>query len=109
MNKFKLGDKVKVLSGRDKGREGTIAKIFPKDFTAIVEGINIYKKHIKKSMTQDGNGGVFEFPRPINLSKLSLVGDGKKAVKVGFKVEGDQKIRLDRKTGKVIDTKTTKK
>lgn len=104
MNKYKVGDKVRVLLGRDKGREGSILKIYPDSLTAIVEDINMYKKHIKKSVTKDGNGGIFDLPRAIQLSKLAIIDDKKKIVKVGFRLEGDKKVRINKKTGKVIDT-----
>lgn len=107
MNKYRVGDKVKVLQGRDKGREGNILKIFPKKKTALVDGINMYKKHIKKSLTQDGKGGIFDLPRPMVFSKLAVVDPKtKKTARVGFKIEGDMKVRINRKTGKRIDKKT---
>lgn len=104
MNKYKVGDTVKVLQGRDRGREGAILKIFPKDFTALVDGINMYKKHIKKSLTQDGKGGIFDMPRPILLSKIAVIDPKtKKTARIGIKIEGDKKVRINKKTGKVLD------
>jgi len=104
MNKYRVGDKVKVLQGRDKGREGEILKIFPKKGTALVDGINMYKKHIKKSLTQDGKGGIFDLPRPMLFSKLAVVDPKtKKTARIGFKMEGKTKIRINKKTGKRLD------
>jgi len=104
MLKYKLGDKVKVLQGRDRGREGVISKIFPKKGTAIVEGINIFKKHVKSSVTQDGKGGIFDISKPIHLSKLAVVdAKTKKSIRVGFKMEGKKKVRINKKTKKLID------
>lgn len=107
MNKFNIGDKVTVLQGRDRGREGEILKLFPKKGTALVDGINQYKKHIKKELTQDGNGGIFDLPRPIALSKIAVIDPKtKKAARIGFKMEGDNKIRINKKTGKALEAKT---
>ena len=103
MNKFKTGDKVKVRSGKDRGREGTIEAIVGGD-RALVQGVNVYKKHVKKSLTQDGKGGIFDIPRPISLSKLALL-DPKtgKPTRVGFKIEGDRKVRIAKKSGQILD------
>jgi len=107
MLKLKLGDKVRVMQGRDRGREGVIAKIYPKKGAAIVEGINIFKKHVKKSVAKDGKGGIFDIPKPIHLSKLSLIDSKtKKPAKVGFKMEGKKKMRINKKTGKFLDKVT---
>lgn len=104
MLKYKAGDKVKVLAGKDKGREGTIEKIIPKEGKALVAGVNMYKKHVKKRAARDGRGGIYELPRPIELGKLAVI-DPKtgKAVRVGFKVEGGKKLRISRKTGIILD------
>lgn len=103
MNKFRTGDKVKVRSGKDRGREGTIEAIVDGD-KALIQGINVYKKHVKKQVTQDGKGGIFDIPRPISLSKLAFI-DPKtgKPTRVGFKIEGDRKVRIAKKSGKIID------
>ncbi len=106
MQKIKTGDKVVVMSGKDKGREGTVERVFPKKGTAFVPGINIYKKHIKKQMAADNKGGVYEIPRPIALSKLMVV-DPKtnKPTRVGFKIEGGKKLRFSKKSGVILDQK----
>lgn len=105
MLKYKAGDKVKVLQGKDKGREGVILKIDHKKSTALVEGINMYKKHVKAQVARDGKGGIYEIPRPIQLSKLAVIDPKtKKPAKIGFKVEGKKKVRINKKTKKVIDT-----
>jgi large subunit ribosomal protein L24 len=106
MLKYKVGDKVKVLSGKDKGREGTIEKIFPKTGKALLPGINMYKRHIKKQVAKDGKGGIFELPRPIDLAKLGII-DPKtgKVTRVGFKVEGGKKLRVSHTSHVIIDKK----
>ncbi len=104
MLKLKVGDTIKITLGKDKGREGKIEKIDPKNMTAIVPGINIYKKHVK-SMGET-KGGIYEIPRALQFSKLSLVCPKcKKITRVGFKFAGSEKIRVCRKCGKEIDTK----
>ncbi len=104
MLKYKTGDKVVVISGKDKGREGTIERIYPKKGVAIVSGVNIYKKHIKKALARDGKGGIYEVPRPIDLSKLMII-DPKigKPTRVAFKVEGGKKLRVSKKSGVIVD------
>ncbi|OGM30258.1 50S ribosomal protein L24 [Candidatus Woesebacteria bacterium RIFCSPHIGHO2_01_FULL_41_10] len=104
MLKFKVGDKVKVRSGRDRGVEGTIEKLFPKKGVALVPGVNVYKKHIKKAVAADGKGGVYELPRPIAFSKLAFIDPAtKKPARIGFRIEGEKKVRINRKTKKIID------
>lgn len=103
MNKFKVGDNVKVMSGRDRGREGTIEALVG-GTKALIQGVNIYKKHVKKQMTQDNKGGIFDIPRPIDLSKLAVIDPKtKKPTRVGFKIEGDRKVRIAKKSGTVLD------
>jgi len=104
MLKYKVGDKVRVLLGKDKGREGVIERVYPKSRKALVPGVNMYKRHIKKAMARDGKGGVYEMPRPILLAKLAVL-DPKtgKPVRVGFKIEGGKKLRVSRKTGVILD------
>jgi large subunit ribosomal protein L24 len=106
MLKYKVGDKIKVLSGKDKGREGKIERIFPKEAKALVPGINVYKKHVKKALAKDGKGGIYDIPVPISLSRLAVI-DPKsgKPTRVGFKVEGGKKLRISKTTGVIIDTK----
>lgn len=105
MLKFKVGDKVRVMSGKDKGREGTIDAISKGGKTALIQGVNVYKKHVKKTMTKDNQGGIFDIPRPIDLSKLSVIDPKtKKPTRVGFKVEGNKKIRISKKSGAFLDS-----
>jgi large subunit ribosomal protein L24 len=104
MIKFKKADKVKITSGKDKGREGKIENVFPEANKALIPGINMYKKHVKGSGEQ--KGGIFDLPRPINFSKFALVCPKcKKNTRVGFKFVDDQKVRICKKCKKEIDTK----
>ncbi|QLG69787.1 MAG: LSU ribosomal protein L24p (L26e) [Candidatus Woesebacteria bacterium] len=91
--KFKLKDKVKVIAGKDKGREGDIEKILPKEKKAIVSGINVYKRHVKGGGEQ--KAGIYEVPRPIDLSKLMLICPKcHKETRVGFKIVDGKKYRF---------------
>lgn len=104
MMKLKVGDKVKVLSGKDKGREGDIERIFPKKDLILIPGLNIYKKHVKGAQGQ--KGGIYELPRPFLTSKVMLVCPKcKKTARVGFRLAGNEKVRVCKKCGKEIDTK----
>jgi large subunit ribosomal protein L24 len=103
MFKFKKGDTVKITIGKDKGREGKIEKVLPTKDKVLVPGINIYKKHIKATLTVDGKGGIYELSRPINVAKVAMLCPNcKKQTRVGFKVEKDKKIRICKKCGKEI-------
>jgi large subunit ribosomal protein L24 len=103
MNKYKVGDKVKVMAGKDRGREGTIEAIVDGK-KALIQEVNMYKKHVKKQMTKDGKGGIFDIPRPIDLSKLAVIDPKtKKPTRVGFRIEGDKKVRFAKKSGAMLD------
>jgi large subunit ribosomal protein L24 len=104
MLKYKVGDKVVVLAGKDKGREGIIEVIYPSRNEALVPGVNVYKKHVKKAVAVDKKGGVYDLPRPISLSKLAILDPKKgKPTRVGFKVEGGKKLRVSKLTGVILD------
>jgi large subunit ribosomal protein L24 len=98
--KLKKGDKIVVLTGKDKGKEGTISSINPKTGKALVEGINIAIRHVKQS--QNTQGGRVPQAMPIQLSNLSLLDSNGKATRVGFKMDGDKKVRFAKTTGDVI-------
>ncbi|MDF3607140.1 50S ribosomal protein L24 [Paracoccus sp. DMF-8] len=98
--KLKKGDKVVVLAGKDKGKQGEITAVFPKDNKAVVDGINIAIRHQRQ--TQTSQGGRIAKAMPIDLSNLALLDKNGKATRVGFRVEGDQKVRFAKTTGDVI-------
>ena len=98
--KLKKGDKIVVLTGKDKGKEGTIASVNPKTGKAIVEGINIAIRHVKQS--QNNQGGRVPQAMPIQLSNLYLIDSNGKPTRVGFKMDGDNKVRFAKTTGDVI-------
>ncbi|MDJ1018386.1 MAG: 50S ribosomal protein L24 [Paracoccaceae bacterium] len=98
--KLKKGDRVVVLAGKDKGKEGEIAQVLPKAGKAVVDGLNIAIRHQKQ--TQTNQGGRQPKAMPIDLSNLALLDANGKATRVGFRMEGDQKVRFAKTTGDVI-------
>ena len=97
--KIKKGDTVKVIAGKDNNKEGKVLSV--KDGKAIVEGVNMVTKHTKPSQANP-NGGIVQKEAPIDLSNVMYVHKGQ-ATRVGFKVEGDKKVRIAKSTGEVID------
>jgi large subunit ribosomal protein L24 len=108
MLKFKVGDTVTIMSGKDRGRKGKIEKIFPKKSLALIPGINVYKKHVKGFSGQ--KGGIYDIPKPIVFAKIALVCPKcKKQTRVGFKMAGNEKVRACKKCNKEIIVKKAKK
>ena len=101
MEKIKKDDTVKVIAGKDVGAEGKVLSVDRKSGRLIVEGVNIVKKHTKPSMANQ-NGGIIEQEAPIDASNVMYVHKGK-PTRIGFKVEGDKKVRIAKSTGEVID------
>ena len=99
MMKIKKGDTVKVIAGKDKDKEGKVLAV--KDGKVLVEGVNMVTKHTKPSAANQ-QGGIVNKEAPIDASNVMLVVKGK-ATRVGFKMEGDKKVRVAKKTGEVID------
>lgn len=93
--KFKKGDTVKITSGKDKGREGKIDTVDLSQMKATIAGVNTYKKHVKRSATADGKGGIFEFSRPMPFSKMAIICPKcKKAARIGFVLKESKKLRI---------------
>ena len=101
MLKIKKGDTVKVIAGKDKDKEGKVISVNPKKGAVLVEGANMVTKHTKPSMANQ-QGGIVEKEAWLDVSNVMLVHEGK-ATRVGFKMEGDKKVRFAKATGKVID------
>ncbi|MFD3190437.1 50S ribosomal protein L24 [Sedimentitalea sp. HM32M-2] len=99
--KLRKGDKVVVLAGKDKGKEGTISSVDPKAGKAVVDGVNIAIRATRQS--QNSQGGRIPKAMPIQLSNLALLDANGKPTRVGFKTEGDKKVRFAKTTGDVID------
>ena len=98
--KLKKGDKVVILTGKDKGRNGEISSVAPKTGKAVVAGLNLAIRHVKQSQTEQG--GRASTPMPIDLSNLSLIDSNGKATRVGFRMDGDKKVRFAKTTGEAI-------
>ena len=101
MFKIKKGDTVKVIAGKDKDKEGKVIAVDAKKNRVTVEGINKVTKHTKPSMANQA-GGIIEQEGPIDISNVMLLHNGK-ATRVGFKMDGDKKVRYAKATGEVID------
>ena len=101
MLKIKKGDTVKVIAGKDNGKEGKVIAVNVKKNTVLVEGVNMITKHTKPSMANQ-NGGIIQQEGPIDISNVMYVHKGT-ATRVGFKMDGDKKVRYAKSTGEVID------
>ncbi len=99
--KIKKDDMVTVIAGKDKGREGKVISVDVKNHRVLVEGINMVTKHTKPSMANQ-QGGIVQQEAPIDISNVMLLHKGQ-ATRVGFKMDGDKKVRFAKKTGEVID------
>jgi large subunit ribosomal protein L24 len=101
MQKIRKGDKVVVLTGKDKGRNGEVLRVMPKDDKAVVRGVNIVRKHQKPSQSQEG--GIISKEAPIHISNIAIADpkDGK-ATRVGFEVRDGKKVRVAKRSGAVL-------
>ena len=99
-SKIKTGDLVRVITGKSKGVEGKVKSVDVKNHRVVVEGANMITKHMKPSV-QNQNGGIVRQEAALDISNVMLVSDGK-TTRVGFKTEGDKKVRVAKKTGKTI-------
>jgi large subunit ribosomal protein L24 len=101
--KIKKGDSVVVLSGKDKGRTGTVTKVLPKDGKVVVDGINVAARHRKPSQTNP-QGGIDRRPAPMHISKVAVATADGKPTRVRFETGKDgKKVRVAVKTGEKID------
>jgi len=103
MQKIRKGDKVVVLTGKDKGRSGEVIKVNPKEDSALVRGLNMVKRHQRQ--TQNQEAGIVSKEAAIHLSNLAIADpkDGK-PTRVGFRIEGDgKKVRVAKRSGELID------
>ena len=100
--KIRKGDKVIVLTGRDKGRSGEVFEVRPGEGTALVRGINMVKRHQKQTQAQDG--GIISKEAPIHLSNIAYLGKDGKPTRIGFKIHADgKKVRFAKSSGAEID------
>jgi len=100
--KIKKGDRVVVLAGKDKGKTGQVLSVIPTETRAVVQGLNLVRRHTKQSASQDA--GIFTREAPIHLSNLALADSSGKPTRVGFKINADgTKVRVAKSTGETID------
>jgi large subunit ribosomal protein L24 len=99
--KIRKGDRVVVLAGKDKGRQGQVLRVLPKDERVLVQGLNVVQRHTRPSAA-DPQGGVKTKEAPIHVSNVAVVDSNGKPTRVGFRMEGDKKVRFAKTTGEVI-------
>ena len=99
--KIKKGDTVRVIAGKDKDKEGKVLSVDIKNNRVVVEGINMITKHTKPSM-QNQQGGIVNKEAPIDLSNVMYLHKGK-VTRIGYKLDGDKKVRVAKSTGEVLD------
>jgi large subunit ribosomal protein L24 len=100
--KIRRGDKVRVLSGKDRGKEGVVQAAYPTTGKVVVEGVNVARRHTKARSAEEP-GGIIDKDMPIDVSNVAVLSpsDGK-PTRVGYKVEGDEKVRVCKRTGATI-------
>ena len=101
MQKIRKGDKVVVLTGKDKGRTGEVIAVMPKEDRAVVRGINMVRRHQRQTQTQEA--GIINKEASIHLSNIAIAAKDGKPTRVGFKMEGDKKVRVAKRSGDVIN------
>ena len=100
--KIKKGDRVVVLTGKDKGRKGNVVRVMPKDGKALVSGINMVKRHQRQTQSQEG--GIISKEAAIHLSNIAVADANGKPTRVGFRIlEDGRKVRFAKSTGDLID------
>ena len=99
--KIKSGDRVVVLTGRDKGKTGKVTKVMPKESRVLVEGVNMVQRHTKPSQS-DPQGGIKSKEASLHVSTVAIADSAGKATRVGFRTEGDKKVRFAKTTGETI-------
>ena len=99
--KIKKGDRVVVLTGKDKGKTGSVTKVWPKECRVLVEGRNMVQRHSRPTQL-DPQGGIKHKEAPLHLSNVAIVDANGKPTRVGFRVDGDKKVRFAKSTGEVI-------
>ena len=99
--KIRKGDTVRVIAGKDKGKEGKVIRVYEKDHKVLVEGVNMVTKSVKPSAANQ-QGGIVNREAPLDISNVMYLKDGK-VTRIGYRFDGDKKVRIARKTGDVID------
>ena len=99
--KIKKGDKVVVLTGKDKGRTGQVLQVLPTENRVVVQGVNMVQRHTRPTQA-DPQGGIKHKEASLHLSNVAIADANGKATRVGFKIDGDTKVRIAKTTGDVI-------
>ena len=99
--KIHKDDTVQVIAGKDKGKTGNVVRVVPAKNAVIVSGINIVKKAMKKRSQQD-QGGIVEIEAPLNISTVAIVCKKCGPTRIGYKLDGDKKLRVCRKCGETL-------
>jgi large subunit ribosomal protein L24 len=99
--KIKKGDRVVLLTGKDKGRTGNVTKVMPKDSRVVVAGLNMVQRHTRPTQG-DPQGGIKHKEASVHVSNVAIVDSNGKPTRVGFKVEDGKKVRVAKTTGEVI-------
>jgi len=103
--KIRKGDKVKIISGKDRGKLSSVLKVLKSDNKIVVEGVNVVKKHIKPSAVSK-EGGIISIEKPINVSNVMYYEEkSKSTTKIGYKIIDGKKYRVSKKTGDILDKK----
>ena len=100
--KIKKGDRVVVLTGKDKGKTGNVTRVMPKEDRLVVGGINMVQRHTKPTQG-DPQGGIKNREAPLHVSNVAIVDSNGKPTRVGFRIDGDKKVRVAKSTGEVIN------
>jgi large subunit ribosomal protein L24 len=99
--KIRKGDTVRVIAGKDKGKEGKVIRVYEKDHKVLVEGVNMVTKSVKPSAANQ-QGGIVNREAPLDISNVMYLKDGK-VTRIGYRFDGDKKIRVAKTTGEAID------
>ena len=103
MRKITKGDQIIVIAGKDKGKIAQVHQVVAEGAKVIVEGVNVVKKHVRPNPMKGVQGGIIEKTMPVDISNVAIYNnETKKADRVGFKVEGDKKVRVFKSSGKVV-------
>ena len=100
--KIKKGDKVVLLTGKDKGKSGDVVRVFPKEERVVVGGLNMVQRHTKPTQA-DPQGGIKHKEAPVHVSNVAIVDSKGKPTRVGFRMDGDKKVRFAKTTGEAIN------
>ena len=100
--KIRKGDRVVLLTGKDKGRTGNVTKVMPKESRVLVSGVNVVMRHTKPSQG-DPQGGIKTKEASVHVSNVAIADSNGKPTRVGFRIDGDKKVRVAKTTGEVIN------